>query len=64
MKPATIEPDSLPRWPTFISGAFLGFLIGVILGLSSCQSAECHSSTAAQQHTAIVTLAEDFSTKR
>ena len=54
MKSTLIKQHSLPRWPTFTSGAFLGFLFGVILGLSSCQSAECHSSTAAQPHPAML----------
>ena len=54
MKSISIEQDSLPRWPTFTSGAFLGFLYGVILGLSSCQSAECDSSSVGQPHPVIV----------
>jgi hypothetical protein len=32
------------RWLRFSTGAFLGFLVGVILGLASCQSAACPSS--------------------
>jgi len=31
-------------WLRFNTGAFLGFLVGVILGLASCQSATCTSS--------------------
>lgn len=50
MKSSIIGQDSLPRWPTFTSGAFLGFVFGVILGLSSCQSAECHSSVVEQPY--------------
>lgn len=43
MKPY-IALDYPHRWLTFTTGAFLGFLFGVILGLSSCQSAACPSS--------------------
>jgi hypothetical protein len=43
MKPY-IAQDYSHSWLTFTTGAFLGFLVGVILGLSSCQSAACPSS--------------------
>lgn len=39
---------------TFIAGAFVGFLFGVILGLSSCQSAGCTGSPMSQSHSAVV----------
>lgn len=39
-----IALDYSHRWLTFGTGAFVGFLVGVILGLSSCQSAACPSS--------------------
>lgn len=39
---------------TFIAGAFVGFLFGVILGLSSCQSGDDSSSAVGQSHPAAV----------
>ena len=50
---AYVAPDYSHRWLTFTTGAFLGFLVGVILGLSSCQSATCPSSTVGMTHTVI-----------
>ena len=58
MKSTPFAPDALPRWPMFTSGAFLGFLFGVILGLSSCQSAECHGSAVGQPHPVIVHITQ------
>ena len=50
MKPSVAQNYS-HRWLTFTTGAFLGFLVGVILGLSSCQSAACPSSLAGRAET-------------
>jgi hypothetical protein len=49
VRSSSIQQSHLSRWPAFTTGAFLGFLFGVILGLSSCQSAECQGSTVGQQ---------------